>query len=320
MKNVFVTGAAGFIGSNLVDRLLGMGLQVVGWDNLSTGHSRFLSEALNHPCFKFVEGDVLDTGTMAAAMAGNETVFHLAANADVRFGLENPGRDLEQNTIATHSVLEAMRHCGAKTIAFSSTGSIYGESRVIPTPEDAPFPIQTSLYGASKLAAEGLISAYAEGFGVKGRIFRFTSILGPRYNHGHVFDFVRKLQADPFRLAVLGDGCQRKSYLHVQYCINAMLLAMATDDTPLAIFNLGFDGIVQVTDSIRIITERLNLSPRLEFSGGDRGWVGDNPHIHLDISRIRSLGWKPRFSIDQGIGETVDWLCANPWIFEQSAG
>jgi UDP-glucose 4-epimerase len=178
MQNAFVTGAAGFIGSNLIDRLLADGVNVTGWDNFSTGQERFLEGALKHPRFRLVRGDNLDLPALTAAMKGSDIVFHLAANADVRFGTEHPRKDLEQNTIATFNVLEAMRANGVKRIGFSSTGSTYGEAAVIPTPEDAPFPVQTSLYGASKVAGEGLIAAYCEGFGFEGYIFRFVSISG----------------------------------------------------------------------------------------------------------------------------------------------
>src|SRR5450432_3445631 len=184
----FVTGAAGFIGSNLVDRLLAVGHNVVGYDNFSTGQRRFLEGASQSPQFRLVEADLLNTEVLRSAIAGSEMVFHLAANADVRFGTHHPFRDIEQNTIATYNVLEAMRAHGIKRIAFSSTGSVYGEATVFPTPEDAPFPIQTSLYGAAKTAGEGLIAAFCEGFGMQSWIFRFVSILGERYSHGHVFD------------------------------------------------------------------------------------------------------------------------------------
>src|SRR3954463_4881820 len=226
MMSYFVTGAAGFIGSHLTDRLLADGHSVVGYDNLSTGRKLFLERALTNANFRLVEGDLLDTETLTRAMRDAAFVFHLAANADVRFGTEHPERDLEQNTVATFNVLEAMRANSCKRIAFSSTGSIYGEPEIFPTPEDAPFPMQTSLYGASKLAAEGMIQAYCEGFGFQGYIFRFVSILGEGYTHGHVFDFCRKLWADPTRLHVLGNGKQRKSYLYVEDCIDAMLLAI----------------------------------------------------------------------------------------------
>ena len=209
MQKIFVTGAAGFIGSSLADRLLADGAAVVGWDNFSTGQRPFVAAALQHPHYRLIEGDNLDLPALTKAMAGCDFVFHLAANADVRFGTDHPGKDLQQNTVATYHVLEAMRANGIKRIGFSSTGSVYGESQVIPTPEDAPFPVQTSLYGASKVAGEGLIQAYCEGFGCEGYIFRFVSILGERYTHGHVFDFYRQLREHPDHLRVLGDGTQR---------------------------------------------------------------------------------------------------------------
>lgn len=312
----FVTGAAGFIGSNLVDRLLARGDQVVGYDNFSTGRREFLRDALESPRFKLVEGDLLDGGALAAAMRGAEFVFHLAANADVRFGTEHPEKDLQQNTIATFRVLEAMRENGVKRIAFSSTGSIYGEPSVFPTPEDAPFPVQTSLYGASKLACEGLISAYAEGFGFSAWIFRFVSILGERYTHGHVFDFYKRLRHDPEHLHVLGNGKQRKSYLYVHDCIDAIFLATARADAPTTILNLGADEHCMVNDSIGWITGALGLSPRLSYTGGERGWIGDSPFIFLDCARMRRLGWAPKLSIQQGILRTLDYLRANPWVLE----
>ncbi len=215
----FITGAAGFIASNLVDRLLSDGHKVVGYDNFSTGQEEFVSSARQNKNFNLVRADILDLPVLTDAMQGADFVFHLAANADVRFGTEHPRKDLEQNTIATFNVLEAMRANNVKSIAFSSTGSVYGEAKVIPTPEDAPFPVQTSLYGASKLAGEGLIAAYCEGFGFTGYIFRFVSILGERYSHGHVFDFYQKLLQNPEELHILGNGHQRKSYLYVQDCI-----------------------------------------------------------------------------------------------------
>jgi UDP-glucose 4-epimerase len=311
----FVTGAAGFIGSNLVDRLLDDGEVVVGYDNLSTGMPEFIASASRHRNFTFVHGDLLDTRSLTEAMRGANRVVHLAANADVRFGLAHPRKDLEQNTIATFNVLEAMRANDVGEIAFSSTGSIYGEATVVPTPEDAPFPIQTSLYGASKLACEGMIAAYAEGYDIKARIFRFVSILGQRYSHGHVFDFMMQLAENQARLHILGDGQQRKSYLHVDDCIEAILLALSAGDDHIAIFNLGTDEVCQVLDSVNWIVGRLSLSPQLSFSGGRRGWIGDNPLIHLDTSRIRGLGWQPKRRIKEAVEHTVDWLDANRWVF-----
>lgn len=311
----FVTGAAGFIGSHLVDRLLRDGEDVIGYDNLSTGMPEFIANARCYPSFTFVKGDLLDTDALTKGMRGASRVAHLAANADVRFGLDHPRKDLEQNTIATFNVLEAMRANNIKEIIFSSSGSIYGEANIVPTPEDAPFPVQTSLYGASKLAGEGMIAAYAEGYGIKARIFRFVSLLGERYSHGHIFDFMRQLAKDPERLHVLGDGKQRKSYLHVQDCIEGILLGSTATDERIQIFNLGTDEVCQVFDSVGWITGRLKLSPRLSFSGGRRGWIGDIPLIHLDTSRIRSIGWRPKRSIREAVELTVDWLDANRWIF-----
>ncbi|MCK1737097.1 NAD-dependent epimerase/dehydratase family protein [Bradyrhizobium sp. 138] len=312
----FVTGASGFIGSNLVDRLLAAGHSVVGYDNFVTGQSRFLKGALMSANFKLIEGDLLNNDVLRTSIAGCDMVFHLAANADVRFGTHHPFKDIEQNLIATFNVLEAMRVHGIKRIAFSSTGSVYGEAKVFPTPEDAPFPVQTSLYGNSKIAAEGLITSYCEGFDFQGFIFRFVSILGERYTHGHVFDFYQKLAADPSRLEVLGNGKQRKSYLYVQDCIDAIFIAIERATDRVNIFNLGQDEYCEVNQSIGWISKRLQLEPKLEYTGGERGWIGDNPFIFLDCSRIRALGWRPKVSIKHGIEITLDYLRANPWVFE----
>ena len=311
-----VTGCAGFIGSSLVDRLLSAGEKVVGIDNLSSGQIRFLDAALKNPAFRFVEADLLNPEAITPAFKGVEKVFHLAANADVRFGTDHPRRDLEQNTIATYNVLEAMRANGVKKILFSSTGSVYGESKVIPTPEDGPFPIQTSLYGASKLAGEGLIAAYCEGFGFQSWIFRFVSILGERYTHGHVFDFYRKLKEDPTVLPVLGNGQQKKSYLYIQDCLDAMLLALEKANDKVNVLNLGVDGYCQVNDSIGWICESLKVKPTMQYSGGDRGWIGDNPFIFLETKRIQALGWKPKHTIREGVLKTVDFLQKNEWVFD----
>jgi UDP-glucose 4-epimerase len=316
---VFVTGAAGFIGSSLCDRLLAEGHEVVGWDNFSTGREEFIEAANRIPKFCLLRGDNLDRNELTAGMAGCEMVFHLAANADVRFGLNHPERDLEQNTIATFNVLEAMRKNGTKCIAFSSTGSVYGEAEVIPTPENAPFPVQTSLYASSKLACEALIQAYCEGYGFEGYIFRFVSILGERYTHGHVIDFYRQLLKHPGHLDVLGDGSQRKSYLYVQDCISAIIgVAMSGCARQcrhgVEILNLGTDEYCSVRDSIGWICGEMGVDPLLKFSGGERGWVGDNPFIYLDTKKMRSRGWRPSLTIENAVRSTVRWLQANPVI------
>jgi UDP-glucose 4-epimerase len=325
MQKIFVTGAAGFIGSNLVDRLLAEGKSVTGWDNFSTGQRPFIADAVKHPAFTLVEGDNLDLPALTRAMAGCDFVFHLAANADIKDGWQHPRRDLEQNTIATFNVLEAMRANGVRRIAFSSTGSTYGEAFVTPdkpTPETDAFPIQTSLYAASKVAGEGLISSYGEGGQLdEAYIFRFVSILGERYTHGHVFDFYKQLLEHPDRLRVLGDGKQRKSYLYVQDCIDAMLHVAGQHTAREAkhrtqVYNLGTPEYVEVNASIANICRSLGVTPRLDYTGGDRGWIGDNPFIFLDTKKIQSTGWKPKLTIAQGIEKTLRWLEANRWVYD----
>jgi UDP-glucose 4-epimerase len=322
MTNVFVTGVAGFIGSSLADKLLSLGHSVVGYDNFSTGQREFLTAALQHPKFRLIEGDNLDLSALTTAMAGSDTVFHLAANADVRFGLEHPSKDVQQNTLATFNVLEAMRANGIKRVAFSSTGSVYGEASQIPTPEDHAFPIQTSLYAASKVAGEGLIQAYCEGFGFEGYIFRFVSILGERYTHGHVLDFYKQLLEHPDYLKVLGDGTQRKSYLYVEDCLSAMLHVINLGTAAKAkhrveVYNLGTEEYVEVNNSIRFISTHLGVKPRLEYSGGNRGWVGDNPFIFLDTKKIRATGWETTLTIEQSIIRTLRWLADNRWVLQR---
>lgn len=322
MSKIFVTGAAGFIGSSMVDRLLSEGETVVGWDNFSTGQEEFLKGAREDKNFTLVTGDNLNLAALTAAMAECDEVMHFAANADVRFGLNHPSRDLEQNTVATFNVLEAMRANGISKIAFSSTGSVYGECQVIPTPEDAPFPIQTSLYAASKVAGETLIQSYCEGYGFEGYIFRFVSILGERYTHGHVFDFYKQLRDDPTKLRVLGDGKQRKSYLYVGDCLSAIRRVMTEERAKKAkhgveIYNLGCDEYVEVNDSIGIICEALGVKPEMTYTGGEKGWIGDNPFIFLETKKIRETGWRPELDIRAGIKKTVAWLQMNEWVYEK---
>ena len=309
-----MTGGAGFVGSNMTDRLLSLGNEVTVYDNFVTGHREFLEDAMKNPKFTLVEASIEDEDRLKEAMKGIDFVFHFAANADVRMGLEHPSKDLQQNTVNTFRVLEAMRANGVKKIGFSSTGSIYGEAEVIPTPEDAPIPVQTSLYGASKLACEGLIEAYCEGYGFQGFIFRFVSILGERYPHGHVYDFCKKLKDDPTELYILGDGHQKKSYIYIGDLLNAILLVTGTCTDKVNIFNLGTDEYCEVNDSVGWITKRMGVSPALSYSGGNKGWIGDNPFIYLDTKKIRSLGWKPELTIEQAVVRTVDYIMKNEWM------
>ena len=313
----FITGGAGFIGSNLTDRLLSAGNKVIVYDNFSTGIDEFLVIAKKNSAFTLINGDVLDFNHLSECMSGCDFVFHFSANADVRFGLEHTRKDLEQNTIATFNVLEAMRINKIKKIVFPSTGSIYGEQKIIPTPEDISFPIQTSLYGASKLACEGLIEAYCEGFDFQSWIFRFVSILGERYTHGHVFDFYKKLIKNPYELFILGDRHKKKSYLYIQDCIDAIFLAIEKSNKKINIFNLGTDEYCEVNGSIKWIIDYLKLNPILSYSGGNKGWIGDNPFIFLECSKIKNLGWKPKYNIRESIIKTLCYLIDNKELLEK---
>jgi UDP-glucose 4-epimerase len=312
-KHVLVTGGAGFIGSHVVDRLVSGGARVTVFDNLSTGFREFLPKSEK---LQLLEADLLDAARVETAMRGVDFVFHMAANADIRDNFKEPRKCVDQNLVVTQNVLEAMRAAGTREIAFASTGSVYGEATLIPTPEDAPFPVQTSIYATTKIAAEGLLSSYSQARPapeMRAWIFRFVSILGPRYTHGHVVDFYRKLKADPARLPVLGNGLQKKSYLHVADCVAAMFVAVESAREPVNIFNLGHSDWIEVKESVDIITRAMGLSPRIEYAGGERGWPGDSPKILLDTTRIRALGWAPTKSITEGIVETLRFLAENPY-------
>ena len=308
-RRVLVTGGAGFVGSHVADRLLADGAEVTILDDFSTGWRQFVPAGA-----RLVEADLLDPASATRALAGCDFVFHLAANADIKDNLLEPRRCIDQNVVATQHLLEAMRAAGVREVAFASTGSVYGDATVVPTPEDAPFPVQTSLYATSKLAAEGLLSSYALGYGFHVWVFRFVSLLGPRYTHGHVIDFWRKLRRDPTRLDVLGDGHQKKSYLHVADCVSGMLLAIARAREPINLFNLGHQDWIEVDQSIAVITATLGVKPRIVHGGGDRGWVGDSPRILLDTTRLRALGWAPTRSIEESIVETLAFLEASPFV------
>ena len=314
-----MTGGAGFIGSNLSAFLLERGDDVVVVDNFSTGYSEFLEKLPSgngSGVFEVVTCDLfLEPDRFIRLVDGADAVVHLAANADVRFGLNQPRRDLEQNVIVTQHVLDAVRRAEVPELVFSSTGSVYGEATVVPTPEDAPFPRQTSLYGASKAAAEGFIAAYVEGYGLSATVYRFVSVLGRHYTHGHVIDFVAQLLGHPDSLHILGDGQQRKSYLEVGDCVRAIASRLGSSEG-FEVFNLGVDDYCTVDESASWICERMGLDPTRTYSGGDRGWVGDNPFIFLDVGKILASGWTPRCSIRAAVERTVDFLLENRWLVE----
>ncbi len=315
---VAVTGCAGFVGSNLVDFLLSRNYKVIGFDNLSTGRIQFLEKALSNPNFNLVKYDFVKDKGLAELLQNCFRIYHFSANADVRNGPKHTDRDLMQNTLATYNVLEASKIAEVQEFVFSSTGSVYGESSSIPTPESAPFPIQTSLYGASKLAGEGLAQAFSAAFDIKVWIFRFVSILGPRYSHGHVYDFMSNLYKDPSYLSVLGNGGQRKSYLNVTDCLEAIEIALLKSSERLNIFNLGHQEYCDVKQSLTWILDELELNPELSFEDKERGWVGDNPFIFLDTKKIRGLGWIPKYSIEESVRGTVRFLQDNKWLFRQA--
>jgi UDP-glucose 4-epimerase len=311
ITRAFVTGGAGFIGSHVVDALLLRGAQVVVYDSFVTGREEFIPKSEQ---VSVVRGDVLDLPRLQSAMSGCDFVFHFQANADVRGGKERTRVDLEQNTIATWNVLEAMRLNSVKAIAFASSAAVYGEPDVFPTPESYA-PTQTSLYGASKLAGEAMIEAYCEYYQMRSFMFRFVSWIGERYSHGVVFDFLKKLQADPTRLPILGDGQQRKSYLYVKDGVSGIMLVIDTGASTKNIYNLGHDYFITVLDVTKIVLDEMGLKEvKLEFSGGQRGWLGDSPLVHLDTTKIRKLGWKPQTSIEEGLRRTVRFLKANPHL------
>ncbi len=318
---VLITGGAGFIGSNVADALIARGDEVVIYDNFATGQRAFIASADSSSNAAVVEGDILDENTLVNSLAGCDAVIHLAANADVRHGLKRPRVDLEQNTIGTFTVLNSMRQAGVKRILFSSTGSVYGEPEVFPTPETCPFPRQTSLYGASKLAGEGLIQAFCEGYGFAGTICRFVSILGERYTHGHLFDFYNALLRDPLQLRILGNGKQTKSYLYVGDCVRAMLLLLdGAEAGTCEAFNLGTDETTDVDESVRRICMHMSIQPDLSYTGNERGWIGDSPLIHLDCAKLRSLGWVPEQTIGTAVQRTLTWFDDNRWVFEERQG
>jgi len=297
-----VTGGAGFIGSNLVERLLAEGHSVTVYDDLRGGSREFLRESELNPRFRFVQADLLDLDQLVEATAGHEVVFHLAANSNIIQSRSQSDLDLRLGTLASYNVLEAMRRVGVSQIIFSSSSVVYGEPTVVPTPEDhGPlFPI--SLYGASKLACEGLISAFCHNYGFQAWIFRFANICGRHGTHGAIVDFIRKLQSNPRRLDVLGDGNQAKPYLHVRECVDGMLFGWQHSEDQLNYFNLGCQGSTSASRIAQMVLEAMELTAaKIVYSGGERGWVGDVPQVRLDCIKLALLGWTANLSSDDAV-------------------
>lgn len=313
----FITGGAGFIGSHIAEKLLRQSSDVTVYDNFSTGRKDFFGTQLDNPLLKVVEGDVLDSNYLISVMRDHDMVFHLQANADVRNGPKNTGIDLEQNVIGTWNVLEAMRINRIKKIAFSSSATVYGEPEIFPTPEDSPL-IQTSLYGASKLSGEAMIQAYSEYYDIQNWIFRFVSWIGERYTHGVIFDFVKKLSEDASKLKILGNGQQEKSYLYVKDGVEGIIASVNEFTDQKNVINLGHEESLRVDNVANIIVDEMGLKDvRYDYVGGSRGWKGDSPLVKLDITKIRSAGWTPKISIEEGIRRTVKYLLENKTLLKR---
>lgn len=303
---ILITGGAGFIGSHLIDKLIEKNGEVIVLDNLSTGKIDNIQNHFNNSKFKFFEIDLVKDN-IDSYFKDTEEVWHLAANPDVRAALKDTKIDLEQNFLATYNILEAMRRNDVKKIYFTSSSTVYGLAKKIPTPENSPLePI--SLYGATKLACEALISAYCNTFDLKSVIFRLANVIGPRSSHGVIFDFVNKLRKNQKELEILGDGKQKKSYIYIDDCIDAMLIGARKSSKNFEIFNIGSEEWITVKEIAEIVCKKMNLKPRFKFTGGKAGWKGDVHLMLLDINKIKKLGWKPRTSIKDAIEKTIDFL------------
>ncbi len=304
-----VTGGAGFIGSHLVEELLRRGYDVSIVDNLSSGKIEFVEEALTKGA-TFYKMDLLDRESLRTLFKSKEfdVVFHLAANPDVRIGAEDTWIHLEQNVLATYNLLEEMRRSDVKDIVFTSSSTVYGEAEEIPTPEDYGPLKPISMYGASKLACEGMITAYSHLYGIKGVIFRFANVVGPRSTHGVIYDFIMKLKKDPRRLEILGDGTQKKSYLYVEDCISGIMFGYERRKEDVEIFNLGSEDWIEVKRIAEIVVEEMGLSDvTFEFTGGidGRGWKGDVKFMRLSIEKIKSYGWRPKYNSEEAVRLTA---------------
>ena len=304
----FITGGAGFIGSHLVDKLILEG-DVTVYDNLSSGKIEFISHHFGNPNFEFIQKDLLDLEDLKEAIKNHDVIFHLAANPDARLGIDDTSLDLKQETLATYNVLEAMRENAIKKIAFSSSGTIYGETPVIPLPENYGPVLPISLYGAGKVASEALLSAFCHTFDMQSWIYRFANIVGPRGTHGVIFDFLHKLKRNPNELEILGDGNQKKPYLSVEDCVEGILFGFENSNDRVNFFNLGCESTTDVRTIAKMVVKEMGLeSVKFEYTGGDRGWPGDVPQVRFNTEKMEKLGWKPRYTSDQAVERAVKFL------------
>ena len=302
---IFVTGGAGFIGSHLVDRLVQTG-EVTVYDNLTSGKKEFIKHHLNKNGFQFIEADLLELGTLKKVVKAHDVVFHMAANPEARSGIADTELDLKQETIVTYNILESMRVNGIKKIILSSSGTLYGETPVIPLPEDYGPLLPISLYGAGKLASEGLVSAFCHTFDMQGWIFRFANIVGKRTTHGVIFDFINKLERNSHELEILGDGKQCKPYLYIDDCVDGILFGFKNSHDRVNVFNLGCFTATDVTTIANVIVKEMGLKGvEFKYTGGDRGWPGDVPQVRFNTEKINSLGWRARYSSGEAVRKAI---------------
>lgn len=307
-KKAFITGGAGFIGSNLCARLLGEGWELVVYDNLILGNREFIAEYEGNG-LTFIEADLLELDKVVEAMKGSEVVWHLAANSDISYGRKYTDVDLKNGTLATYNVLEAMRINGIKKILFASTSAIYGEAEIMPTPENYGPLLPISLYGASKLACEGLITAFCHNFDIQAWIYRFGNVVGKNGTHGAIVDFIKKLRADKTRLEVLGDGKQAKPYLYVSEIVDGMCYGFQHAEDQVNFFNLACEGATTVETIAKSVIEACDFNDaRIDYTGGARGWVGDVPQVRLCTEKMAKLGWKVTLDSDAAVKKAAEVL------------
>jgi UDP-glucose 4-epimerase len=303
----FITGGAGFIGSTMLDRLLSRnGNQVTVYDNFCSGQESYIEHHFSDDRFRVVHGDMLDIASLKAAIAGHDFVFHFAANPDIAKSMTETDLDLKQTVIATYNLLEAMRVNGVKKIAYSSGSGVYGDVGLTETPEDFGPLMPISMYGASKLGAEGLISAFCHMFDMQAWIYRFANVVGKRQTHGVGYDFIRRLRRDPRELEILGDGRQSKSYIHVSDVIGAMLFIIENARDQRNIYNVATEDYITVNEIARIVIDEMRLEGvSIRHTGGDRGWKGDVPVVRFNLAKIHHFGWYAKHSSNEAIRLSV---------------